>query len=235
MHVVIGIDEVGRGSLAGPVVVAATVVPVRHAFPRALGKLRDSKRLSPAKRKEWFSYLRRQCHLQFAVARTYERTIDRVNISQAANGTALRAFERLLAVLPKNTVIDRVVLDGGLYLGSQNGRQRMKTVDPSSFKRGQFFVQTIVRADEKVQSVMLASIVAKVTRDCYMVRVAKRFPAYQFEVHKGYGTATHTRALRRHGITPIHRLTFVKKYPTLNREAYGRRSHKTPHKRQSRP
>lgn len=191
---VIGIDEVGRGPLAGPVVVAAVAMPLRLKLERA--GLRDSKRLTAAARAEWNAYIRSHPQLGYALARVRPATIDQVNISRAANLAARRAFTRLVAAL-RLPVADCVVyLDGGLYLG--NGRARLPGV-------------TRPKADENVPAVALASIVAKVHRDGLMARASKKFPGYGFEVHKGYGTRAHRAAVRRLGPSALHRLTFMAK------------------------
>ena len=126
-------------------------------------------------------------------ARVYPRGIERMNISAAANLAAQRAFNRLSAVhrlKPKTPVF----LDGGLFLG--NGGQRKKA-------------KTIIKGDEKLTAIKIASIVAKVHRDRFMCRLAKRYPSYGFEMHKGYGTKAHLRAIKKHGPSAAHRLTFV--------------------------
>ena len=191
---IIGIDEVGRGCLAGPVAVAAVAVPadMRIRNPR-LGKLRDSKRLSPAKRREWARFLTKKEGVRHAVARVYPKGIDRLNISRAANRAAWRAFLRLC---PDGTAESHpeILLDGGLYL-------KRKGHVPGA--------RTIVRGDEAVPAIQMASILAKVSRDGFMVKMARRYPGYGFDVHKGYATRSHREALRKLGPTPIHRLTFL--------------------------
>ena len=193
---VIGIDEVGRGSLAGPVVVAAVLLPRSLRLQNlSLGELRDSKRLTPRKREAWFHYLKTHPDLRYTLARVYPRTIERINITKAANRAALRAFLRLLKVCGGRAGACSVYLDGGLYLG-----------------QGQPFfprAKTVVRGDDKISAIKAASIVAKVSRDRLMVRLAKKFPQYGFEIHKGYGTVKHRFALARHGPTSAHRATFL--------------------------
>ena len=191
---IIGIDEVGRGALAGPVVVAAAFVSRGICFPRALGKLRDSKKLSAKQREAWFTHVADHPKILFASARVYPRGVERMNISRAANVAAKKAHAKLVAMTGAKKA--GVFLDGGLFLG--NGAQ------PD-------YAQTIIKGDEKIQAVAIASIVAKVTRDRYMVRLAKRYPAYGFDLHKGYGTAAHRAAIKKYGSTSAHRATFLKK------------------------
>jgi ribonuclease HII len=210
MKWIVGIDEVGRGALAGPVTVAAAMLAidangrVAHAPFRSL---KDSKKLSPAQREDWARRFRANSGLRFAIARVYPRGIERLNISAAANLAASRAFSRLLKdhKLPART---EVYLDGGLFLGSKLRQQKAWTA---------IRVQTLVKADEKIPAVAAASIIAKVSRDRFMTRLAKQYPEYSFDIHKGYGTAVHLRALRKNGLCAPHRLTFLTKQPTINR------------------
>lgn len=189
----IGIDEVGRGCLAGPVVVVAAMVrgSVRNS---RLGTLKDSKKLTKLQREAWFDYFIKNKDIDFALARVYPRKIEKINISGAANLAALRAYGRLLK---RQTLSVRpvVFLDGGLFLGAR-ARQ------PSHAK-------TVIKGDEKIRAVAVASIIAKVSRDRFMARMAKKYPDYGFEIHKGYGTKMHREAIVRHGICPMHRLTFL--------------------------
>ena len=146
--------------------------------------------------------------MRFAVARVYPRGIERLNISAAANRAAQSAFRQLLKFhkLPRTTP---VYLDGGLFLGSKNTQQ-------NEVAAGRVNAKTIIKADENFPPVAAASIIAKVTRDRFMTRLAKRYPAYGFDVHKGYGTAAHLRALKKSGPCEAHRLTFLTKQPTMN-------------------
>lgn len=204
MNYMIGIDEVGRGSLAGPVVVCAVALPAgwrpvctsimtRHNGGRGAA-LRDSKKLSPRQREAWYAYLVSHPRVRYALARVYPRVIEKKNISKAANTAALRAYKKLVA--DRGHARHKVLLDGGLYLGN-GGR-------PSNAK-------TVVKGDEKFTSIKIASIIAKVSRDRLMARLAKKHPIYGFEVHKGYGTKIHLAAIKKHGPSPAHRLTFLPK------------------------
>jgi len=196
MRWIVGIDEVGRGALAGPVVVAAALVPVskRAIANYTLGTLKDSKKLTPEVREAWFKHFKNHPNVSFAVARVYPRGIEKMNISKAANLAALRAFKRLIKernLSPETPVF----LDGGLYLG--NGSTRL------------MHAKTVIKGDEKIHAVAAASIAAKVTRDRFMCRLAKAHPAYGFDAHKGYGTQAHRKALRETGPCDAHRLTFL--------------------------
>ena len=207
-----GIDEVGRGALAGPVTVAAAVLAldihgrIAHVPFRSL---KDSKKLSASQREFWAKELRNNAGVRFAVARVYPRGIERTNISAAANRAAQSAFSRLLKKykFPSQTP---VFLDGGLYLGGKARQQALVAGKIVSAK-------TVIKADERIPAVAAASIIAKVSRDAYMRWLAKRYPHYGFDIHKGYGTEAHFCAIKKHGPCGVHRLTFLKKRPKMNK------------------
>ena len=227
MKWIIGIDEVGRGALAGPVTVAAAALAldargrIAHVPFR---RLKDSKKLSAPQREFWAAELRVRAvselrtsavgagsaaggGVHFALARVYPRGIEKLNISAAANRAALSALSQLLKKykLPAGT---QVYLDGGLYLGSKARQQDIAA---------KINAKTVAKADERFPAVAAASIIAKVSRDRFMRRLAKRYPGYGFEVHKGYGTAAHFRALKKNGPCAAHRLTFLPKRPIINK------------------
>jgi ribonuclease HII len=209
---VIGIDEVGRGALAGPVTVVATALAMdahRRAAHAPFRSLKDSKKLRAPRREFWAKELRDNAGVRFAISRVYPRGIERLNISAAANRAAQNAVAKLLKdhKLPLTT---QVYLDGGLFVGSKRNQQ--KTV-----LAGRLNAKTVIKADEKFPAVAAASIIAKVSRDRFMTRLAKRHPAYGFGVHKGYGTAAHFRAIKKNGPCEAHRLTFLAKRLTLDR------------------
>ncbi|MDD5710484.1 MAG: ribonuclease HII [Candidatus Colwellbacteria bacterium] len=196
MRYTIGIDEVGRGALAGPVVVAAVAVPEGfNSYPRHLPKLKDSKRLSQKQREVWYAYIWENQQLFSASARVYQHKIDRLNISQSANLAAGRALDGVLKQLNDADAID-VVLDGGLYLR----RKKHLSLRP----------KTIVRGDQRRNSIKLASIVAKIKRDKYLSFLDCRYPGYNLGAHKGYGTKMHFQAIRELGILEVHRESFLK-------------------------
>ncbi len=198
---IIGIDEVGRGALAGPVTVAAVLLPKKFQISKSKfqtkTKLRDSKKLTPKQREVWFKYIKNHPKVFYATASVCPEIIDRINVSKAANLAAGRAVKKLVSIrnLSPNQV--SVFLDGGLFL---NG---------SDFEN--FNKRTIVKGDEKIRVIMLASITAKVTRDNSMKRKNKRYPAYSFFRHKGYGTKNHFQEINIFGMSQIHRLTFLGK------------------------
>lgn len=192
---IIGIDEVGRGALAGPVTVGAFALKVGNTWKNAPAPLRDSKQLTPEQRRAWVRFLTKEKergYIAYAVAHVVPSVIDATNISRAANRAATRAYTKLISSGFINT--HAVFLDGGLYL---EGTLRKKGL-------------TAPKADERVPAVSLASIVAKVARDKLMERLHKKYPRYGFKKHKGYGTLLHRRAIARHGVSAIHRKTFLK-------------------------
>ncbi|OGY59547.1 MAG: hypothetical protein A3B23_01155 [Candidatus Colwellbacteria bacterium RIFCSPLOWO2_01_FULL_48_10] len=210
---VIGIDEVGRGSLAGPVVVAAFAAPlkskIKNPWPgrqRSKLRLRDSKKLSPKQREEWFEYIKSSSEFVFATRSVSPRVIDKINISAAANLAAHRALRHLIKTYKLSAKNYKLFLDGGLYIKNKTHQAK-------------FFVnaETVIRGDEKISAVALASIVAKVLRDRHMVKLHKKYPVYSFDVHKGYGTEKHRAIIQRLGITPIHRLTFCEKLSSISK------------------
>ncbi len=195
---IIGIDEVGRGSLAGPVVVAAVALPAGARFRN----LKDSKKLSADKREEWFAYVKKES-IAYTVARVYPKGIDIINISGAANLAAVKSFSRLLGRLGiKRQKNLKIFLDGGLYLTKSR---------PHSIKFENWQTKTIIKGDEKINAIKLASIVAKVTRDKYMKRLHNSYPQYNFHINKGYGTKNHIKSIKKHGSSEVHRRSFVLK------------------------
>lgn len=177
---VAGLDEVGRGPLAGPVVAAAVILP--PDFPIAL--LADSKTLRPARRRALANVIRGHCAV--AVASLPAPEIDRLNIRAAS----LEAMRRALLALPVEA--DAALVDGRDI--------------PSGFPCP---AEAIVKGDATVAAIAAASIVAKVARDAMMARAGEEMPGYGFEIHMGYGTAVHLEALRERGLTPLHRLSFA--------------------------
>lgn len=187
----IGIDEAGRGPLAGPVAVGAVCVPFGQQ--RMLRKLavRDSKQLSPAERVAWLEWLGAE-RIVHQVALVGHRVVDRRGIVAAVRLGIARSLARLareLACRPEHCL---VFLDGALRAPSRYLNQH-----------------TIIRGDESEPVIALASIVAKVARDRRMAHLARRYPAWGFAQHKGYGTRAHYAALAAHGPSAIHRLSFL--------------------------
>jgi ribonuclease HII len=193
----IGIDEAGRGPLAGPVAVGAVVVPTGFDWSQVAGA-KDSKQMTPKSRDALYKkmcVLRKEGKLDFAVAFSSAAVIDRRGIVPAVQS----ALDRALSKIPKASPLGcRVLLDGGLHAPKEFTDQK-----------------TIIRGDQSEPAISLASIAAKVMRDRLMVRMARKFPAYGFEIHKGYGTLAHRGAIRKEGLCEFHRTTFCTKLGAL--------------------
>lgn len=192
MRYVVGIDEAGRGPLAGPVAVGAVKVG-REFDKKFFSGIKDSKKLSAEDRELWF-YLaleaQKKGELDFSVVLVSESVIDKHGIAYAIRSGIKKCLEKL-GVKEDEC---QVFLDGGI-------------------KAPEGFVHqlTVVKGDEKIPVISLASIIAKVTRDKWMVKRSKKFPEFSFDIHKGYGTLMHRLALAKYGPTPIHRRSFLKK------------------------
>lgn len=189
---IVGIDEVGRGPLAGPVTLCACVVRADFDMSAFAG-IKDSKKLSPHRREEWFqkiAALKALGHLDFAHVSVPADEIDAIGIAPAIR-KALAGCLDALGAAPEST---EVLLDGSLKAPDRFVAQK-----------------TIIKGDEKVPVISAASIVAKVMRDRYMEEQGKIYPAYGFEVHKGYGTSAHIKAIKANGPTPLHRRSFLTK------------------------
>lgn len=182
-HAICGIDEAGRGPLAGPVCAAAVILPEGLEIPG----LNDSKKLTDKKRRELFPIIEEQA-LAYGIGWASQEEIDDINILQATFLAMSRAVEQL------NIRPDLALVDGN----------RAPTLDLP--------VETVVKGDSLSASIAAASVLAKVSRDDVMLRMAEEYPGYGFEVHKGYGTKAHYEALRTFGPSPIHRRTFLKKF-----------------------
>jgi len=184
-----GVDEVGRGPLAGPVVTAAVVLPEDFDVPG----IDDSKKLSEKRREELYDVILERA-LAVGIGQADHDVIDEINILQAtkqAMGQAIGEADRVLR-REHDESIDFVLLDA-VQLPDLTVPQ-----------------QSIIKGDAKVLAIAAASIVAKVTRDRMMVEYAKDYPWYAFEKNKGYGTKDHYAGIREHGICPIHRRSFLK-------------------------
>ncbi len=199
MKYIVGIDEVGRGPLAGPVAVCAFMITEkgveRFLLQKSLGKLplRDSKKLSKLQRELWFAEikkLQKEGKCDFVVSMVSAQKIDKIGIAPAIRFALARSLYKL------NTKSYQLIfLDGGLKA-------------PVEYKNQ----QTIIKGDEKIPVISLASICAKVMRDGHMQKIAKKYPEYGFERHVGYGTRAHYAAIKKHGVTEIHRRSFLKNF-----------------------
>jgi ribonuclease HII len=182
VQIICGVDEAGRGPLAGPVCAAAVILPPNTIIPG----LDDSKKLSDKKRRELFPIIQ-QTALAYGIAFASHEEIDEINILQAT----YLAMERAIAQLSVKP--DYALIDGN----------RAKDFGIP--------VKTVVKGDSLSANIAAASVLAKVTRDELMESMAEEYPEYAFEIHKGYGTKAHYAALAELGPSPIHRMTFLKK------------------------
>jgi ribonuclease HII len=180
---VCGVDEAGRGPLAGPVCAAAVILPANLEIPG----LDDSKKLSDKRRRELFPIIKEQA-IAYGIGLASHEEIDEINILQAT----FLAMERAIAQLTETP--EYALIDGN----------RAKDFGLP--------VKTVVKGDSLSANIAAASVLAKVTRDMLMEEAAVEYPGYGFEIHKGYGTRAHYDALREQGASPIHRMTFLKKF-----------------------
>lgn len=191
LEYLIGIDEVGRGPIAGPVAVGAFVFLNKEA-PKFFKGVKESKQLSEEKREKWFLKIeeaREMGIVDFSIIFQSEKVIDNKGISFAIR----KALEMSLDSLKINPKETRVLLDGGLKAPLEYTNQK-----------------TIIKGDTKEQVIALASICAKVLRDRKMRKLALKYKDYGFDIHKGYGTKRHYKAIEKYGLTSIHRSTFCK-------------------------
>lgn len=183
-RIICGVDEVGRGPLAGPVFAAAVVLPER--FPDDLRGINDSKKMTPKKREEFYEKII-SIALDYAITSVSEKLIDKKNILQATLLCMTNAIGKL------HTVPDFVLIDGN----------KVPNIKIPAIP--------IVRGDNLSASIAAASIIAKVSRDRYMLKMAELYPKYDFQNNKGYGTINHVVALKKYGPCSLHRFAFLKK------------------------
>lgn len=182
-NIICGIDEAGRGPLAGPVCAAAVILPEGCEIEG----LNDSKKLTEKKREALYPVIIEKA-LAYGIAVADEKEIDEINILQATFLAMNRAFEKL-SIKPDIAFVD----------GNRDPKLGIPT-------------QTIVKGDARSMSVAAASVLAKVTRDRFMLEMDKKYPEYQFAKHKGYGTKLHYEMLTKYGPSEIHRMTFLKSF-----------------------
>ncbi len=186
VHFFAGVDEVGRGCLAGPVFAAAVILPKDCFFPG----LTDSKKLTAKKREYYFHFIQEHA-ISIGVGSVPSFQIDQINILQATKRAMLKAISNL-SIKPEYLLID--------------GKDPIASDIPQ---------KNIIKGDLKSHTIAAASVIAKVLRDQFMVEQNKRYPCFNFDMHKGYGTVVHFDALKKYGMTNIHRRSFLTKYPNL--------------------
>jgi len=192
---IVGIDEAGRGPLAGPVAVGVFIVERKKA-KNVLKKANDSKKISEIKREVIFEEakgmsFRGMCYWDVSLIRA--DIIDKKGISFAIRTGLSKSLSKVIKHFKLRPAEVEVLLDGSLYAPKEYVHQ-----------------ETIIKGDSLVPVIGMASIMAKVTRDRYMIRLAKKYPEYGFDIHKGYGTKKHYFAIKRAGISPEHRKTWIK-------------------------
>lgn len=183
IQIICGVDEAGRGPLAGPVCAAAVILPRDLEIPG----LTDSKKLTDKKRRELMPVIKEKA-IAYGIGLASEREIDEINILQATFLAMQRALDQLQV------------------------RPNLALIDGNREKDFGLPVKTVVKGDSLSANIAAASILAKVTRDDIMVALAEEYPQYGFEIHKGYGTKAHYEALRQYDACPIHRMSFLKKF-----------------------
>jgi len=212
-RVIVGIDESGRGSLIGPVVAAAVIIknpksertlrgeasgfsrnPKQISDPKSQiqkNLLKDSKKLSTKRREEVYAILKNSPEVEWGIGRVSEKVIDKINILEATKLAMVRAVINLKSKIKnQKSKICLLLIDGNFGIDLDIPQK------------------SVIRGDEKVFLIKLASIVAKVVRDRAMLRYHKRYPQYRFDKHKGYGTKLHFETLKKYGPCKIHRKTF---------------------------
>jgi len=204
---VAGLDEAGRGPLAGPVTAAVVSIiancklkakSVRSSSSRCdsiiadFKNLKDSKKLSPKKREEFYKILKKNPAMEWGIGKVSEKVIDKINILEATKLAMIRAIKNLESRIKNKGLrkLDYLILDGNFKIDINIPQK------------------SIIKADEKVFSCALASVLAKVYRDRIMERYDKKYPQYGFKKHKGYPTKLHLKMLKKYGPSKIHRKTF---------------------------
>lgn len=189
---IVGIDEVGRGPIAGPVAVCSFICKAEFFDSIQIDTpLRDSKKLSAKQREEWYAYLtkcKKENLCNYSVSYVEAGNIDKFGIAPSIK----KALQVSLKEVTQNPKEVFVYLDGGLKA-------------PEEF----IYQETVIKGDELHKVISCASIVAKVSRDRLMIKYGEQYPEYGFENHVGYGTASHYKAIKKHGTTPLHRKSFI--------------------------
>ena len=183
VKLICGVDEAGRGPLAGPVCAAAVILPEHCEIPG----LNDSKKLTDKKRRELFPIIQEKA-IAYGIAFASEEEIDEINILQATFLAMQRALDQLQV------------------------RPDLALIDGNRAKDFGLPVETVIHGDGLSLNIAAASVLAKVTRDDVMVKLAETYPQYGFEIHKGYGTKAHYAALEQFGPCAVHRRSFLKKF-----------------------
>ncbi len=193
--IIVGLDEVGRGPLCGPVTTAAVVINPKFKienknFKKILKNTKDSKKLSEKQRETIFNLIKKTPYIKFTLSSVGAKTIDKINI---ANATKKAMKTCLNKILPKYNLKNILILIDGNKIIDKNLKISQKA---------------IVKGDDKIFSVALASVIAKVTRDRKMKKLSLQYPEYYFHQHKGYGTKLHKKLIKKYGPCKIHRQSY---------------------------
>ncbi len=187
---ILGLDEVGRGPLAGPVCTCAVLIRENFPLPEDFVlKVRDSKKLSPQQRSEIYKRISEFPQISFGLSLVNNKTIDKIGLQKSI----FNCFEHSINNLIKKSKIHPhiVLIDGNQKIPNIKWEQ-----------------ETIIKGDDKVFSIALASIIAKHTRDTLMIKLSKKYPEYSFDIHKGYGTKKHIEMIKKYGQCDLHRKSF---------------------------
>lgn len=224
--IVLGIDEAGRGPLAGPVIAAAVsfsnnkncinLLRSQQIDTGWISGLKDSKKLTAKRRGKVYGFLKRHPYVKWGIGNVSEKVIDKINILQATKLAMVRAVKNLTKKLEKTSVSTKAKRNFTPSLNScdrinkeiMNFRPCLLLIDGNFGVDLPYPQKSIIKGDERVFLIKLASIVAKVHRDRLMLSYHKRYPQYGFDKHKGYGTKLHLAALAKHGCCAIHRKSF---------------------------
>ena len=193
--IIIGLDEVGRGPLSGPVTTAAVIINSKFQiknknFKEILKNARDSKKLSEKQREKIFKLIQKCPDIKFTISSVGPKTIDKINISEATKKAMKNCLNK---IFPKRNLKKILILIDGNRILDKNLKIPQKT---------------IVKGDNKIFSIALASIIAKVTRDRKMEKLSLQYPKYYFHQHKGYGTKLHKKLIKKYGPCKIHRKSY---------------------------
>lgn len=205
----IGVDEMGRGPLAGPLYVCACGTHNIKNLPKSKKNLpiRDSKKLTEKTREDWWKILnakKKNGGLYLEYSAISEKIIDSRGISYSTKLGATKSVEKVLIRARVSSGKIKIQLDGNLFVNSERLQEK--------FPRCKFFITTTITGDEKIKIISFASVYGKVMRDRYMRKLDNIYPQYGFKRHKGYGTKGHIEALKKYGLTPIHRKLFLRNF-----------------------
>ncbi|MDD4994642.1 MAG: ribonuclease HII [Candidatus Pacebacteria bacterium] len=211
--IIVGLDEVGRGPLAGPITAAAVIINPRTKniystktkklkikdknFLEILKNTKDSKKLTEKQREKLFELIKTNPFIQFSCSSVGPKKIDQINIAKANQKVMENCLRKIISPKIKNKKI-LILIDGNQTLSS----------NLSFLKKNKIVQRAVIKGDEKIFSIALASVIAKVIRDKKMKNLSLKYPQYKFNLHKGYGTKLHQQLIKKYGSCKIHRKSF---------------------------